>query len=123
MRREGQTLMAAIRALLCCAALVLATTPATFAADTSPTHAADELANGLAQFDVAQQEALDLEQEAQLSAANERMIMILKSEALRQRQLDLAANAIGMEDVAAALANAARAEGELSAKNDLAIAQ
>jgi hypothetical protein len=42
---------------------------------------------------------------------------------MRQRQLNLVANARAIEQLAASLANAARATGELDARNALAIAQ
>jgi len=106
------------------AALAVALTPlVALAQDDSPEHLQAELANANEQFNLAQQQAQDLEAQAQQSAANERMIAVLKSEAMRQRQLNLVANATAMEQIAAALANAARAEGDFDARNELAIAQ
>jgi hypothetical protein len=84
--------------------------PAAALAD-SIEHAQAEVANGQAQWELAQQEALTLQQEGQQEAANARMIAILRSEALRQRQLDLVRNAEAMEQIAAALASAIREEG------------
>lgn len=109
---------------MCCAALAVAMLPlAAFADDTSPDHLQAELANGEAQFAIAQQDAVDMQAQADRDAANERMIALLHSEALRQRQLNLTANGRAMEEIAAALANAARAGGDLNARNELAIAQ
>jgi hypothetical protein len=102
----------------------MALTPlAVLAADTSPEHEAAELANAEEQFVLAEQEASDLQAQADASAANERMVALLRSEAMRERELDMVANATAMEQIAAALANAARADGELNARNELAIAQ
>jgi hypothetical protein len=116
--------MTLIRALICSAALAVALTPlAALAADTTPEHAQAELANGQAQWDLAQQQASDIEQQANLSAANERMISLLRSEAMRQRELSLVSNATAMEQIAAALANSARQAGDLNARNELGIAQ
>jgi hypothetical protein len=116
--------MAVIRVLVFSAALAVALSPlVALAEDDSPAHLQAELVNGEAQLALAQQQADDLEAQAQQSAANERMIAVLKSEAMRQRQLNLVANATAMEQIAAALANAARADGELEARNELAIAQ
>ena len=116
--------MALIRVVVCSVALAMALTPlAVLAADTSPEHEAAELANAEEQFVLAEQEASDLQAQADASAANERMVALLRSEAMRQRELDLVANATAMEQIAAALANAARADGELNARNELAIAQ
>lgn len=116
--------MAVIRVLVFSAALAVALSPlVALAQDDTPEHLQAELANGEEQFALAQQEAQDLEAQAQQNAANERMIAVLKSEAMRQRQLNLVANATAMEQIAAALANAARANGEIEARNELAIAQ
>ena len=116
--------MTVIRAFVCSAALAVALTPfAALATDTTPEHAQAELANGQAQWDLALQQASDMEQQANQSAANERMIALLRSESMRERQLSLVANATTMEQIAAALANAARSGGELSARNELEIAQ
>jgi hypothetical protein len=116
--------MTLIRVLVFSAALAVALTPlVALAEDNSPEHLQAELANGEAQFTLAQQEAQDIDEQAQLSAANERMIALLKSEAMRERQLNLVSNATAMEQIAAALANAARADGDVNARNELAIAQ
>jgi hypothetical protein len=116
--------MTLIRVLVFSAAVSVALTPlVALAEDNTPEHQQAELANGEAQFVLAQQEAEDMEAQAQQSAANERMIALLQSEAMRERQLNLVANATAMEQIAAALANAARAEGEANARNELAIAQ
>jgi uncharacterized surface anchored protein len=116
--------MTLIRAFVCSAALAVALTPfAALAADTTPEHAQAELANGQAQWDLAQQQAADMQQQANLSAANERMIALLRSESMRERQLSLVSNATAMEQIASALANAARSNGDLNARNELGIAQ
>src|SRR6266851_6895390 len=116
--------MTLIRAFVCSAALAVALTPfAALAADTTPDHLQAELANGQAQWDLAQQQATDIAQQATLSAANERMIAVLRSQSLREKQLGNVSNAIAMEQIAAALANSARNSGDLNARNELGIAQ
>jgi hypothetical protein len=116
--------MALIRAFVFLATLAVALAPfATFAADTSPEHQQAELANGFAQFDQAQQQVSEFQAEANASAQNERMIAVLRSEALRQKQLNEVANGNALEAIAASLANAARADGDLNARNSLLIAQ
>jgi len=115
--------MTLIRAFVCSAALAVALTPFAASADTSAEHAQAELANGQAQWDLAQQQASDIEQQASLSAANERMIAQLRSQAFRERQLSNTSNALAMEQIASALANAARNSGDLNARNELGIAQ
>jgi predicted ribonuclease toxin of YeeF-YezG toxin-antitoxin module len=123
-RRAGSLKMTLIRALVCSAAFALALTPfATLAADTSTDHMQAELANGQAQWDLAQQQAFELEQQANQSAANERMIALLRSQSFRERQLSNVSNATAMEQIASALANAARDSGDLNARNELGIAQ
>ncbi len=96
---------------------------AALAADTTPEHLQAELANGQAQYDLAQQTATDIQQQAALSAANERLIAQLRSQAFRERQLSNVSNAMAMEQIAAALANGARMGGDLNARNELGIAQ
>jgi hypothetical protein len=116
--------MTLIRAFVCSAALAVALAPlAALAADMSPDHVQAELANGQAQWDLAQQTANDLQQQATLSAANERMIAQLRSEAFRERQLSNTSNALAMEQIASALANVARNNGDVNARNELGIAQ
>ncbi len=116
--------MTLIRAFVCSAALAVALTPfAALAADTSPDHLQAELANGQAQWDLAQQQVSDMEQQANQSASNERMIALLRSQSLRERQLSNTSNAIAMEQIASALANIARNSGDLNARNELGIAQ
>ena len=116
--------MSLIRAFVFSAALAVALAPlAALAADTSPTHTADELANAQAQWDLAQQQVSQFQIEANKAAQNERMIALVRSEAMRQRQLNLTANANAMEEIAANLANAARLGGETNAMNSLGIAQ
>lgn len=113
-----------IRLLVWGAALTVALMPlAAFAADTSPDHLQAELANGQAQFGIAQDDAVALQAQADRAAANDRMIALLRSEARRQTELNLVANGRAMEEIANALANAARANGDLNARNELAIAQ
>jgi hypothetical protein len=109
---------------VCCATLVFALTPlAAFADSSTVTHKQAEVANGQAQLIDAEQQVSDMAAEAQQSAANERMIALVKSESLRQLQLNNVANGNALEQIAAALANAARANGDLNAQNELQIAQ
>jgi hypothetical protein len=116
--------MTLIRAFVCSAALAVALAPfAALAADTTPEHLQAELANGQAQYDLAQQTATDIQQQANLSAANERMIAQLRSQAFRERQLSNVSNALAMEQIASALANGARMSGDVNARNELGIAQ
>jgi hypothetical protein len=116
--------MRIIRAVVFGATLTLALSPlAAFAADTSTEHSQAELANGFAQLDQTQQQVADMQTDANKSAANERMIAVLRSQAMRERQLNLVANANAMESIAASLANAARAQGDVNARNEVAIAQ
>jgi hypothetical protein len=116
--------MTLFRAFICSAALTVALTPfAASAADMTPDHLQAELANGQAQWTLAQQQATDIEQQAALSAANERMIAQLRSQAFRERQLSNVSNALAMEQIASALANVARGSGDLNARNELGIAQ
>src|SRR5262249_15836477 len=103
--------------------LVMALAPLAAYADESADHAQAELANGEAQYGLAVQQSENLRTQAQDSASNERMIALLRSEALRQRQLNLVSNANAMEQIASALANAARAKGDVNARNELLIAQ
>src|SRR5579859_91288 len=122
---EGDVIrMALIRALVCSAALAFALSPlVALAADDSAEHSQAELANGQAQWDLSVGQVTEMQQQANLSAANERMIALLKSEALRERQLNQVANATALEQIAAALANDARTGGNANAQNELAIAQ
>lgn len=115
--------MNCLRAIAVCASLVVALMPLAAFADHSTSHEQAEVANGLAQLAQAQQQVSDMQMDAQQSAANSRMIALLKSEALRQTQLNNVANGNAIEQIAAALANAARANGELNAQNELQIAQ
>jgi hypothetical protein len=116
--------MSLIRALVFSASVAVALAPlSALAADTTPSHTAAELANGQAQWDLAQQQLSQFQIEANKAAQNERMIALVRSEAMRQRQLNLTANANSMEEIAASLANAARLGGEMNAMNSLAIAQ
>src|SRR4051812_8257021 len=114
--------MTRLRVLVCGAALCVALVPlAAFADDM--THEQDEVANAEAQLADAQQDVRDMQMQAQQDAANERMIALLRSEAMRERQLDLVSNSTAMEQIAGSLATAARANGEADARNALAIAQ
>jgi hypothetical protein len=112
-----------LRAIVCCASLVVALAPLAAFADNSTSHEQAEVANGQAQLAIAQQDVASMQADAQQSAANARMIALLKSEALRQLQLNNVANGNALEQIAAALANAARAQGDVNAQNDLIIAQ
>jgi hypothetical protein len=124
--KEGNqgSFMAPFRVLVCAGALVVALSPlAAFAANDTPAHLQDELANSQAQLSLAQQDAASLQVQAQDEATNERTIALLRSLALRERQLNLVANANAMEQIAAALANAARESGNAGALNDLEVAR
>jgi hypothetical protein len=114
-----------LRAIVCCASLVVALAPLAAFADgsSSTSHEQAEVANGQAQLANAQQQVQDLQTQAEQSAANERMIALLKSESMRQLQLNNVANGNALEQIAAALADAARVNGELNARNELLIAQ
>lgn len=96
---------------------------AAVAADNDMDHLQAELANAAAQYQIAQQQATEAEQAGQLAAENERMIAFLQSEAMRQKQLDTSANGNAIEAIAATLANAARSQGDLNARNELLILQ
>ena len=95
---------------------------ASFAADDTA-HQQAEVANAFAQFGQAQAQVGEFQAEANASAQNERMIAVLRSEALREKQLNEVANGNALESLAASLANAARNDGELNARNSLMIAQ
>jgi len=115
--------MRLIRAFVFLATLAIALAPfAAFAADDTPDHLQAELANGYAQLDVAQQQALSIQADANASAQNERMIAVLKSASMRERQLNNSANAAALDDIANSLASAARNQGMSDASNSLAIA-
>ena len=112
-----------LRLIVCCASLVVALAPLAAFADNSTSHEQDELANGEAQLVDAEQQVSDMQAQAQQSAANERMISVIKSEALRQNQLENVANGNALESIASALADATRAQGDVNAQNELQIAQ
>jgi hypothetical protein len=112
-----------LRIAACCASLVIALLPLAAFAKTTPQHAQDELVNGQAQLADALQTVSDLQAQAQLDAANSRMIGVLQSEAMRQKRLNNTANGAALEDIANALAQSMHDEGQLSAQNDLEIAQ
>lgn len=115
--------MAQLRALVCGAALAIALTPLGAAADSSSEHMQAELANAHAQWDLTVVQVGEMRAEGNASAANERSIALLRSEALRESQLGEVANATAMEQIASALANSARTNGDMNARNELAIAQ
>jgi hypothetical protein len=114
-----------LRVIVWCASLVVALAPLAAFADSSSSvsHEQAEVANGQAQLANTEQQVSDMQTAAQQSAANERMIALLKSEGLRQLQLNNVANGNALEQIAAALANAARMQGDLNAQNELEIAQ
>jgi len=112
-----------LRCTLCCASLVLALVPVGAFAKTTPQHAQDELTNGQAQLADAQTLVAELQQQALQSADNSRMIALLHSEAMRQEQLNNVANGAALQDIANALAQSMRDQGQLNAQNDLQIAQ
>jgi len=116
--------MTPIRVLVCTVGLVIALAPmAATAQDLSAEHLAAELANANAQMQDALAQADSIEAQTQLNMANERMIAVLDSEALRQHQLNNSANGMAIEQITRALANAARMQGDFNAQNELGIAQ
>jgi len=116
--------MTPIRVLVCTVGLVIALAPmAASAQDLSAAHLAAELANANAQMQGAMEQADAVGAQTQLNMANDRMIALLDSEALRQHQLDNSANGMAIEQVTRALANAARQQGDFNARNELGIAQ
>jgi hypothetical protein len=116
--------MTPLRVLVCTVGLLVALAPmAASAQDLSAEHLAAELANANAQMQEAMAMADAVQAEAQLSAANDRMIAVLESEELRQHQLDNSANGKAIEQITGALARAARLQGEVNALNELGIAQ
>jgi hypothetical protein len=120
---KGVTWMGSLRSVVCCMSLLLAVAPVAAFADEAPSHSQAELANAQAQLQLAQQQANMFADQAAQSAANERMIALLKSEALRQTQLDNTANGRALDQLAAALADAIRGQGDANARNELAILQ
>ncbi len=115
--------MRRLQTVVGCAALVLALAPMGAFASSSPSHKQDSVANALAQLQLAQQQATDLATAAQQSAANEREIALLKSQSMRQDQLDNADNAAALQQIAQQLADQIRATGSVNAANELAILQ
>jgi hypothetical protein len=115
--------MGLARVVMLSAALALTLTPLATLAQTTPEHRQAELANGFAQWDDAQQQVIEIQDESNRAAQNERMIALLRSSAMRERQLNQLSNANAMEQLAAALANGARQEGDLNASNAIGIAQ
>jgi len=114
-----------IRVLVCSVGLVIALAPtmAALANGNDADHQQAELQNAVAQYQLALDQAQAIQAQAQLSAENERMIAFLTSQDMRQHQLDLSANGFAIERIAAALANAARAQGDIDARNELQIQQ
>jgi hypothetical protein len=116
--------MVPIRALAVSLAAAAALLPMTaLAVDQSEEHLRAEFANAIAQQQIAVEEAADLREQGELNMDNERMIALLDSEAARQRQLGLVANGNAIEEISRALANSFRLQGDLSARNELIIAQ
>jgi hypothetical protein len=115
--------MRASRTLICCFGFVLALVPVGAFADSSHTHRQAELSNAQAQLQLAQLQATDIASLSAQSAANEREIAFLKSEAMRQAELNNTANANALEQIANSLAAAIRLEGDANARNELAILQ
>src|SRR6266567_19803 len=112
--------MRRLQGMVCCFGLVLALAPIGAFADTEEDHSQAELANAEAQLQLAEQQASDFITQASLSAANERAIAFAKSEALRQAELNNAADARAMEQIATALAAGIRSNGDANARNELA---
>ena len=90
--------MTLIRALVCSVGLVIALAPTMAAlADSSTDHLQAELANAAAQYQLALQQASDIQRDGVLSQENERMIAFLQSEAMRQKQLEVTSNGNAIE--------------------------
>jgi hypothetical protein len=113
----------ALQGIVCCFGLALALAPVGALADTASDHSQAELANAEAQLQDAQQQADDFATQASLSAANEREIAFMRSEALRQAELNNGADARAIEQIASALAAGIRSAGDANARNELAILQ
>jgi len=115
--------MTLLRAFVFLATVAVAFAPfAALAADNTPEHLQDELANAYAQLGDAQAQANSIQGDASASAQNERMIAVLKSESIRERQLSNSANANALDEIANSLASAARNQGIADSQNSLAIA-
>ena len=109
--------------LVCSVGLVLALGPGAALASTARDHKQSEVINAEAQLQLAQQQAADLADAAAQEGLNARAIALLKSEALRQMQVDNAANAQALQQIAAGLAAAIRSQGDANAANSVAILQ
>jgi hypothetical protein len=116
--------MRPFRILVCCFGLMLAVAPLqAFAAEMTEENAQEQVVNAEAQMQLAQQQAAVFADQAAHEAANARAIAFLKSEAFRQAQLSNTANASAMQQIGTALADAIRSQGDLKARNALAILQ
>ena len=115
--------MRRLRTLICCVALLTALVPVAASADNSKAHRQSEVANAAAQLALAEQQAIDLANDAAMNAANEREIALLKSEAFRQMQLDNTANSAALQQLATQLAAAIRNAGQANAAKEIAILQ
>jgi len=116
--------MTLIRALVCSVGLVIALAPTMAAfADSDSDHLQAELANASAQYQLALEQASSVQHDGVLSQENERMIAFLQTEAMRQKQLEVSSNGNAIENIASTLANAARAKGDMNARNELIILQ
>jgi len=116
--------MTPIRVLVSTVGLVVALAPmAAFAAENTSEHMAAELSNAVAQQQLAGEQAQAIQADTQLKMDNDRMIALLQSEGLRQHQLNNTANGFAIEQITRTLANAARQNGDLNARNELGIAQ
>src|SRR6266508_1358993 len=89
--------MTPLRVLVLCVGLVIALAPMAAVAADDTDHMAAELANASAQYQLALQQADDINAETELNMANDRMIALLQSQALRQHQLDGTANGNAIE--------------------------
>lgn len=115
--------MKAIRGLVCCVGLVVALMPLGAFAQTVPTHSQEELANAAAQLVLAQSMADQINAGGTLSAANDRMIALNQSTAMREDALGESANGNAIEQITKGLANFARSQGDVNARNELLILQ
>jgi len=116
--------MTLIRVLVCSVGLVIALAPTMAAfAESDSDHLQAELANASAQYQLALEQSASVQHDGVLSQENERMIAFLQSEGMRQKQLEVSANGNAIEGIAATLANAARSQGDVNARNELMILQ
>jgi hypothetical protein len=106
-----------------CFGLVLALAPGAAFASAAKDHKQSEVVNAEAQLVLAQQQATDFANAAAQEGVNAREIAFLRSESMRQLQLNNAANAQALDQIATSLAAAIRSQGDMNARNEMAILQ